>query len=380
MNGARAKILLLVTGLGSGGAERVVYDLARGVNAARADGLVKYTAEVAALDGRGAYAAALRDAGIPVHDLGMYRKYAPRAFFRLRRLLREGGWSLLHTHLFHANLLGRLTAARTGIPVLSTCHIQEKRHRPWHFWLDRWTAGAARAEVCVSAATAEFQQARTGLPAGFFRIIPNGIDLARFTPPDAEKRAILRNRWLPAARARKDTVICGFLGRFDRQKGGDTLLAAWKLLPENARAGAILLFGGYGREEKNWKRLAAGAEDIVFCGAQAEPQEFLGALDLSVMPSRYEGFGLAAVEAMACGAAVAASTAVTGIITDGADGVQFPPENPVLLADALTQLILNPRWRQTLADAGRRRAGVFSAEKMTAAYLKLYDEIAVTPH
>lgn len=388
---AGLRVLQLLTCLGAGGAERVAVNLATGLASAGA------ATAVAALDGRGPMAAELAARGVPVHDLGLRRKWGlggrgpVAACLRLRRLLREWRPSILHTHLFHANLIGRLAAWGTGVPVVSTCHIREGRPRPWHFWLDRGTAPLARAEVCVSPATAAFQRERTGLPPEFFPVVENGVALEDFCPAAGpEERASLRARLaasLAAGATGPDaagaaavaarlvapgTTVCGFLGRLDPQKGADVLLAAWKMLAPETRAGAVLLLGGAGPEEGRLRALARGGYGVAFCGFQERPRDFLAALDVCAMPSRYEGFGLVAVEALACGAALAVSPAVQGIVSDGENGAQVPGVAPALWADALTQLVANPRWRETLAQAGRARAAGFSREKMVAGYLRVY--------
>lgn len=384
------RVLQLLTCLGAGGAERVAVNLAAGLAAAGAPTMV------AALDGRGPVAAELSALGVPVCDLRLRRKWGfggrgpVAACLRLRRLLREWRPAVLHTHLFHANLLGRLAARGLNVPVVSTCHIREARPRPWHFWLDRWTAPLARAEVCVSAATAAFQQARTGLPQSFFPVVENGVSLGDFRPVAGEgERAALRARLAASLTAASGetgaanaavaarltapgATVCGFLGRLDWQKGADVLLSAWKALAPETRAGAVLLIGGAGPEEKRLREMARGEEGIAFCGFQERPRDFLAAIDVCAMPSRYEGFGLVAVEALACGAALAVSPAVTGIVDNGENGVQVPGGDPALWADALTQLIANPQWRAALAAAGRARAASFASEKMVAGYLAVY--------
>ena len=365
MSDARPLVLQLITELNPGGAEFLSGELARRVSG--------FQMEIAALDGRGKLAEIFRSRGIPVHDLGIYRKFtALGGLLRLRRLLRRRRPAVLHTHLFHANIAGRIVAAGLGIPVISTCHIREARPLPWHFWLDRWTARGALAEVCVAPETAAFQQRHTGLPAEFFPVINNGIDLTVFRPAENEhERAMSRQALLPAGR-KAPAVVCGFLGRLERQKGVDTLITAWLRLPQELRQMSCLLIAGEGRESAALRAQAADAPEVIFLGHHSRPAEFLRALDICALPSRYEGFGLAAAEALACGTAVIASTELRGIITDGANGALIPPDNPVLLANALHQLLANPAWRLRLATAGTARAADFPVEKMVEAYQALY--------
>ena len=113
------RVLQLITELRPGGAERIVYELARGLPPER------YAVQVCSLRPcTGALAESLRQAGLPVHSLEMACKCDLRAYWRLANLLRSERIQLLHSHLFHANLLGRLAARRAGTPaVLSLIHI-----------------------------------------------------------------------------------------------------------------------------------------------------------------------------------------------------------------------------------------------------------------
>ncbi|GHS98243.1 glycosyl transferase [Planctomycetales bacterium] len=350
-------ILELITSLGAGGAERVVFELATRLP----------QVAVAALDGRGVFADRLRARGVAVYDLGARRKTDVAVIWRLRRLLRELRPRVLHTHLFHANLVGRLAAAGLAMPVLSTCHIMETRPRPWHFFLDRLTARFAAGEVCVSQAVADFQRQKTGLPAEFFPVIYNGIDLEKFRPA-ADREALRRELNFPAM----PTV--GFLGRLAPQKGVDIFIRAiaalMNLAPELAPQVAWVV-GGAGSEERKLRELAADLNlpQILFCGEIAAPEKFLAALDIAVMPSRYEGFGLVAAEAQSCGAAVIAADLppLREIVADGENGLLTPPDANDLAA-ALQKLLVNPDLRRRLAAAGQQSARRFEVGKMANEY------------
>ncbi|MDR0867053.1 MAG: glycosyltransferase [Planctomycetota bacterium] len=356
-------ILELITELGAGGAERVVFELATRLP----------QVAVAALDGRGVFADRLRERGVAVYDLGARRKTDVGVVWRLRRLLRELRPRVLHTHLFHANLLGRLAAAGLHIPALSTCHIMETRPRPWHFFLDRLTARLAAGEVCVSQAVADFQRQKTGLPAEFFPVIYNGIDLEKFRPA-ADREALRRELNFPAA-----ALTVGFLGRLAPQKGVDIFIRAiaalMNLAPELAPQVAWVV-GGAGSEERKLRELAADLNlpHILFCGEIAAPEKFLAALDIAVMPSRYEGFGLVAAEAQSCGAAVIAADLppLREIVADGENGLLTPPDADALAA-ALQKLSVNPDLRRRLAAAGQQSARRFEVEKMANEYRRLLE-------
>lgn len=354
----KSTILQFITTLDGGGAERVVYELATRTP----------NSTVVALDGRGIYAAKLRERNIAVYDLNAYHKYDVGAIFRLRKILRDLRPAILHTHLFHANIIGRLAAINLSIPVTSTCHITEQRFRPHHFWLDKFTAKLARGEVCVSESVKVFQQKKTGLPDIFFTVIHNGVDAKLFTAPNEKINA--REKTAP--------IKIGFLGRLDRQKGVDILINALRLIPPSLNDKWTALIAGVGAEEKNLRHLSAGMNNVHFVGYQSAPQDFLRSLDLCVMPSRFEGFGLVAVEAQLCGAVVVASAldALREIISPEKNGILFTPENHQELSAIITALITDYPRRQNLIASGIITAQNFSVEKMCANYDLLYQRIA----
>lgn len=409
---ARQSVLLLITELDPGGAERVIFDLATG--------LARFDVAVAALDGRGEYAARLRARGVEVIDLGApTTRHILGAVLRLRRLLRTGRFALLNTHLFHAGIVGRLAAAGTGVPVIGTCHIVERRRCGWRFYLDRLTACLARREVCVSAAVRDFQRSHTRLKDSFYPVIENGIDLARFAPVSVEQRAQLRRRLgLP-----QHGLLTGFLGRFDRQKGVDILLRALEQPALLAGAPFHLALAGYGPLEQSLRRLAlevatrcgrtvrdaipantndgetgrerksdktdaagvtdgAGAADeaggacgtIVWAGYQADPAAFLQCLDVCVIPSRWEGFGLVAVEAQACGVPVIAARVDSLPEVMAGGGLLCEPEDPAGLAALLAALTESAQARARLAAGAVLQAQRYDRRRMVEAYEALYTD------
>ncbi|MFH0911510.1 MAG: glycosyltransferase, partial [Planctomycetota bacterium] len=317
----------------------------------------------------------LREAGIPTYDLGGWK---PRHFFRayrsLRRLIRDEKPDLIHTHLFHATVIGRLASLRSRIPTVATVHIAERRKRPWHFRLDRWTRFRCRAWTAVSAAVADFHARKAKIPRERFEVIHNGIDLGRFAPP-ADRREAKKRLGLEA-----EGLTVGAFGRFDPQKGLDLFLeAVSRLAPRHPETRFVL--AGYGPEEAQY-RARIGRDDlkgrVLLLGRQDRPEALYQALDIFAFPSRYEGFGLVLVEAMACGAAVVAAKvdSVPEILAEDARaGILVEPENPDALARALERLIRSEAERQALSVRARKRAEDFSLTSMVAKYEALYARI-----
>lgn len=360
------KILQVITELRTGGAEKVLATII--------DGLHKeHEFTVAAFDARGEYAQIIASYGVEVIDLRGYSKFCVSALWRLRKLLKDGNFDLVHTHLYHANIATRVAAIGLNSQIIATCHIVERRFRPWHFIAERLTASLCKYEICVSEAVKNFQIQKTGLPETFFKVIYNGIDTEKFVPLFDKYKARQKYGLAPIG------IIVGFLGRFDYQKGADVFIKALgddSLENENFSA----VVGGYGVEELNLRAIAEGLpakRRPSFTGYLDNPHKFLQMLDICVIPSRWEGFGLVAVEAMACGCAVIASEvdSLSEIIEDEKNGLLFQSEDTFQLARKIKMLINEKFKRESLSRAGVEHAAKFSERKMIEEYFELYSAL-----
>jgi glycosyltransferase involved in cell wall biosynthesis len=370
------RVLQLITGLGQGGAEQVVYDLATRLDPARFDLRVCSVMEPGG--DQGIVARRLLDAGIEVTTLGLTRRWQLGRARRLAGILREWPPDVLHGHLFHANLLGRWYGRRAGVPtILSTIHIAERRARPWRFWLERFADRRGMRTVCVSRAARDFQAAKTGLPLHRFVVIPNGIDVARFAVADqAAARRAVRNE----LDIEPHEPIIGGVGRLDPQKGYAHLIAAFGRIVAEL-PDAHLVIAGDGPERARLESLAAGLPQpgrVHLLGRRDDVPELLAAYDVFAMPSLYEGFGLTLAEAMAASVPVVASDVDSLPEVLGADepggphGRLVPPADPDALATALIDALRTPRPEQTAA-ARKRVTENYDVAVMIHRYAELYE-------
>ncbi|MCX7934420.1 MAG: glycosyltransferase, partial [Planctomycetota bacterium] len=326
---------------------------------------------VAGLDGRGEEAEQIRQAGIPLFDLGAYSVWHFAAAVRaVRRLLQEEKIALVNAHMAHASVVARLAAAPLRIPVVSTCHIMEQRFLPWHFWLDRLTSRWCACEICVSDCVRRFQQARTGLPESFFAVVRNGVALTRFAAlPDA---AALRRR----LGLTENALLVGGLGRFNRQKGFDVFIRALAS-PALRELEFEAALAGYGPEQEALQRLADRLEvkRLRFL-APLPAEDFLPALDICALPSRWEGMSLVLLEAMACGLPIVASDIPANrevVAADGKGAARLvAPEAPEALAQALREFLLSAELRREYSRRSRALAQNFSLEKMVQGYEDIF--------
>jgi glycosyltransferase involved in cell wall biosynthesis len=239
---------------------------------------------------------------------------------------RSRGWSgpardadVVHTHLWAGDQWGRVAARVAGRPVVSTIHNTEG-DGPLRDRIARLTAPLA---TLVGASEAVADRLRSD---GFSRVrsIPNGIDLARFT----------RRPGVPE-RARR---IVG-VGRLTRQKGFDVLVEAVR----GTELDVTLVGEGEDRS------MLAGASLV---GWQPDVARYLREADIVAIPSRWEGFGLQAVEAMASGVPIVASDIppLREVLGDAA--VFVPPGDPGAWRSALVELAPDRARRSLLRERG----------------------------
>lgn len=365
------RVVLVTTELRPAGAERVVYDLATRLDRRRFEPVVLALMSVTGDDG--GFAPKLRAAGVTVFPLRVRSKLDLVRVVPLVQILKRVAPRILHAHLFHANLVARLVAPLVGRPrVISTHHVVERRQLGPRFFLDRATAPLDDRTVAVSHACARFAVSTGGARPDRLVVVEDGIDLAplRGTRTDG-----------PTLRAAlgvgERTPLVGAVGRLNRQKGHVDLIRAW---PRVSRAfpDAVLAIAGEGPERQALERLASDlgvANRVKLVGHSHDVPGFLVPLNVFVMPSRWEGFGLALVEALAAGKACVTSDADSLPEVLGEAGVFVPAADPAALAEAIVRLLGAPRERERLAGLARARAERFSVERMVAAYEDLYEQV-----
>jgi glycosyltransferase involved in cell wall biosynthesis len=276
---------------------------------------------------------------------------------RLARLLAAERPDLVHLHTAKAGLLGRLLL-RGRVPTVFSPHA-------WSFWAasgavrwaaHRWEVAATRwTHVTVCVGQAELAAGRAAGIGGRVVVVPNAVDPAevRATASDAA-----------AARARATTgegplVVCA--ARLARQKGQDVLLAAWPRIRAALPTAELALVGDGDLAES---LIAAPPPGVRFTGGVPDVRDWLAAADVVVVPSRWEGLPLIALEAMATGRSVVAS-AIPGLVevVEGSVGALVPPDDPAALAEALTRRLGMPKLSTVEGLAAARHAGHFDTRR-----------------
>ena len=285
------RVLHVITGLAAGGAEHQLRLLLR---------RLPHDCEVATLSNPGSVAAAIRADGTRVHELNMRSNHDVSVVGDLRKLMRAGRYDVVHTHLYRACVHGRVAARLARVPhVVATEHslgdgvIEGRRASPAVRALYLASERLGQGTIAVSQAVAG-RLAAWGVPAGRIRLIPNGIDASEFRYDPALRHAARERLGIA-----QDAVVVGGLGRLEPAKRFDRLIRAVREVP-----GVTLLLVGDGSARASLEALAAShgiRRRVVFAGAVEHARETLCAMDVFASPSEQETFGLAVLEALACG-------------------------------------------------------------------------------
>jgi glycosyltransferase involved in cell wall biosynthesis len=290
----------------------------------------------------------LRSAGIPVIELGLHNKFDWKALARLGRIWRTEKPDLVHTHLFHAGVVGRIAARAMSVrTVVVHQHGAERARSTFRTLIDRVTSPLVSQYVATCRAVANTIQKREGVPGSKITVIYNGIEC--IPPPDP----ILSKRPpLPIM------LIC--VGRLSPEKGHHTLLNALACL-NTSHTPTNLNLVGEGELQASLAERSAQPDlngIVHMLGSRRDVPALLANADIFVLPSDWEGVSMALLEAMAAGLPVVA-TSVGGtpeVVMDGVTGFLVPPRDPEALAGALSRLLLDPDLRQRMGQAGRQRA------------------------
>ena len=363
------KVVHLLASLPVGGAEDLVAAIVRGLPPRR------FAPEVACLEAPGPVGAELAAAGYPVHSLGLDLKHASawRLAAAVRRLLKEIRPDILHTHLYHPNLYGRLAALGLSLPgVVAAVHNSYTRVK-FHRRLWNHLLGWASDRILVGSAQVwEDVRRYDAVPASRLLLLPYGIDLAELETDHSPEEA---RGFLSVS-----GFVLGAVGRLEEQKGQKDLLAAMagvrRQIPE-----ATLILVGDGRQRQALERQARElglADRVRFLGTYRDLALIYRALDLYVQPSLWEGLPLALLKAMGAGLPVLASrvSGVMELIEDGVNGRLVAPAEPEALGRVLVELYRRPKLRARLGAAARLTIREhYSLEAMLAGLERLYLEL-----
>ncbi|MFE3197709.1 glycosyltransferase family 4 protein [Embleya sp. NPDC059237] len=349
-----------------GGAERAA--------AAMAPGLIRrgITLDVAYLLDLDGFQPELVEAGASL--FGVHRGSRAGSVRGLARVIRDRRPDLVHTTLYEADIAGRIAALATGVPVVSslvnTSYGAEMRTqpgiRPWKLraaqGLDAASGQGVRRFHALTEHVAEVMSRRLRVRRSRIEVVPRGRD------PEAlaaarERRAYTRAELSLGA----DVPVLVTAARQEYQKGLDVLLAAFASVRREVPDAVLLLAGPPGGQTASLRKAAAGlagdsrdgVEPVRFLGYRDDVPDLMGAADVFVLPSRWEGLGSVLIEAMGVGTPIVTSDLppVREITGAGDCAALVPPDSPEALATALVSALTEREKTAMRAEAAYRRFG-----------------------
>jgi glycosyltransferase involved in cell wall biosynthesis len=374
------KVLHVITTLGPAGAEIMLSRVVSGMDSTR------FENEVVSLTGLLDLAERIQEVGVRVRTLGMKTNVPnPLLVMRLARWIRESKPDVIHTWMYHANLVGALAARLAGdVPVVWAIHhnaldprVDKRRtmlvNRACAFLSRRFPARI----LCCSEASLHIHK-KLSYAAEKLEVVPNGFDLEQVKPDPAARVSVREELGIPA-----DALLIGIAARFHPQKDHRNFVRAAARLHKQMPDVHFLLCG----LDINWQnpRLAgwieaAGIRDRChLLGLRRDVSRLFAGIDIATTASiSGEAFPLVIGEAMACGTPCVVTDVGDSALIVGETGRVVAPGNPDALAEAWRKLVeAGPGVRRTLGMAARRRVQQhFALPAIVERYQAIYAQLA----
>ncbi|HQG82467.1 MAG TPA: glycosyltransferase [Caldisericia bacterium] len=358
----RVRILEVIDSLYAGGAESLLKNFVIEVKKHNDTEI-----EVCTLYSRNIFEEELSNNGIKIHNLNLGFKYNPIGVFKLLNVIKRGNYDVVHVHLFPADIFVAIASLflPKKIKYIFTEHSDYNRRRVCKLFknLDCFTYSRYDKIICISNKVKEALVSWCALTAKKTIVIKNAIPINDDLNPIKDKIY--------------DIISVGCL---EKQKGGDILLRAIKILKEKYHRKLKVAIVGDGSLKEYLKNLALQYginEYIDFLGVRKDVLELMRESSVFVLPSRWEGFGLVLLEAISVGVPVVATKVggIPEIIEDGKDGILVEPENPEGLANTILRLLDDNGLRSSISlNAYKKVKGEYSIERYTKDLLNLYKE------
>ncbi|TWU64819.1 glycosyltransferase [Crateriforma conspicua] len=365
------RINFVITELFVGGAEKCLTELAIGLHGSGDDVRVFSIAPLPQ-GPQAKFVERLAGHGIDIATAGTSQpRGVAKAYTTLKRWMSAGPADICQTFLFHANVLGTHASAAATPSTVRIGGLRVAEPIRWRNWLERTAVRRMDLLVCVSNQTQAFASEHLRAKASQLRVIPNGIDVARFA--DCQPADWSRWGWP------RDSQVTLFVGRLHPQKGLDLLQDQIDTIaPAGSRQRLCLVGDGPLRDDlARWSE-SVGHDRVRVLPWQSDVAPLMKAARLLVLPSRYEGMPNVVLEAMAVGTPVVCSR-VEGsqeLLGHRHHEQTFAPEDAVTMARLIQRLQTDDELRQLLSGENRRVVQEqFSTVGMIEHYRQVYQDL-----
>ena len=369
----RIRILFLVNGFSVGGGEKKLLELVRVLQTRYRDA---FHVVVCSVGQGGPLQADFERTGARTVVYRKCGKYDVSLAVKVARLMREERIDVLQSTLFYADVIGALAAKWIGLENILFWDANTQENAFKHVLAYRVAGKWARRVIAVSGALRESIIRERHLSESKVRVVHYGIDLETYA---YRERSSLRDE----LELRRSDPVIGTVARLGYEKNqGDLLVAAAGIRKTFPKAHVVLAGDGPERSalEARAGELGLG-HNVHFLGFRRDVRNILNGLDVFVLPSLYEGFPNAVLEAMACGLPVVATNVggTSEAVIHGCTGLLVPPSDPPALEEALGALLANPALRRRMGREGLKRVKrFFPLEKQIRNLIELYQVSAVS--
>lgn len=365
------RVLHVITGLSTGGAERALYNVLSG-------GLAdQFGTAVLSLGDEGTMGPRIHELGVPVYALNMRSGLpGPKVLAKLRRLVRSLNPDVIQGWMYHGNLAASLAGMFGPAVAWNVRHslydlADEKALTQKVIWGNRWLSNRVEA-IVYNSRVSRRQHEAFGFYSARGRVIPNGFDLERLRPDWDKAAAIRRELGIP-----ETAPVVGHVARFHPMKDHASFLrAAVRVAREFPTAHFLLVGRGVSLDTLGLAGIVPQSlmERFIFLGERSDAQILMQAMDVFCLSSWSEAFPNVIGEAMASG--------VPCVVTDVGDtkyivgdtGVVVPPLDSEALGEGLLRVLeMNTEKRHALGRAARERLEAhYGLDSVVAQYSDLY--------
>lgn len=320
-----------------------------------------------------------RAESFPIHPLPIRHDLDATLIPRLYRLFRQIKPDVVHTHLLHADLYGIPAARLASVPVVITSRHNDNafRRQPVLRQVNRILWRMADAGIAISDSIARFAVEVEGAKAEKVHTIPYGLPYTPIPPAEVQEARDTMRENLGFGR---NTLLVGMICRLVEQKGVIYGLRAFSRIAAQLPSAYLIIAGdGPQRRSLEAEMLLLGLQGRVrFLGWRDDVPQIMAALDVLLVPSLWEGFGLVMLEAMAQAVPVIASgvSAIPEIVVHGETGLLTPPRDVDELAVSLAALLGDHALRRHMGMMAQERLEEhFSAGRMIDQTAALYRQL-----
>lgn len=373
MSTSRARVVYLAHTLAVGGAEEMVLNLVRYLPA-------EFDRAVVCIDRPGPMGVEIQKTGVPFHSLGLRPGLRrPADLLRLQQFIHDLEPTIVHTFLLTASLYGRFAAMLARVPIVIGTEVNiYERKQPLHRLAERWLMQRTDAVIASAGSVRDFYVDQVSADPDKVVVIYNAVDWSQLQATKG------RGEWRAEIGVPDDAPAAGIIARLTEQKAHRVLFEAMASRPELGALHLIVVGDGELGDELRRRTEQLGlAGRVHFAGARRDLGNVLGAIDMFLMPSLWEGLPLSLVLAMGAGLPVIASrvAGIPEVVQDEVSGLLVDAGDVPGLASAMVRVVQDAALRASLGEQARAFVRPrFGVDGYIASMTALYDKLLAGKH